>query len=322
MAWLRWLYGALSPSGRRAGLSILIFHRVRPQADPIWSGGPDARRFDELLGWIGAGFRVMPLDDAILALDAGRLPARALSITFDDGYADNHAIAWPILQRHRMNATFFIASDFLDGGRMWNDTIVEAVRRAPGTELDLSAMGLGTHRIGDAAQRRHAIGSLLQQTKYMPMQERQQIVEQLERSIGAALPDDLMMRSDQLRQLHAGGMRIGGHTRGHPILARIGDDEAREEIAGGKARLESLIGQSLTLFAYPNGKPGQDYLAAHARMAREAGYRAAVSTSPGMARQGADLFQLPRFTPWDRTPWRFGLRMARNMRSPGQLAPA
>jgi hypothetical protein len=45
--------------------------------------------------------------------------------------------------------------------------------------------------------------------------------------------------------------------------------------------------------------------------ARAVGFRAAMSTTWGAARSGADLFQLPRFTPWDRTRWRFGLRMAR-----------
>jgi peptidoglycan/xylan/chitin deacetylase (PgdA/CDA1 family) len=319
---LRWLYGTMSPSGDRAGLSILIFHRVRPQVDAIWSGGPDARRFDRLLGWVGAAFSVLPLDEAIEALQAGRLPARALAITFDDGYADNHGIAWPLLRRHRMNATFFVASDFLDGGRMWNDTVVEAVRRAPGTELDLEPLGLGRHRVGDAAERRRTISVLLRETKYVPMLERAELVARLEACIGTSLPTDLMMRSEQVRELHAGGMRIGGHTRRHPILARLDDADAREEIAGGKQRLESLLGTRLSLFAYPNGKPGQDYLARHTDMVREAGYTAAVSTSPGMARRGADCFQLPRFTPWDVARWRFSLRLANNMRFAGHVAPA
>jgi peptidoglycan/xylan/chitin deacetylase (PgdA/CDA1 family) len=49
-------------------------------------------------------------------------------ITFDDGYADKHDVAMPILQRHGLCATFFIATGFLNGGCMWNDTIIETVR--------------------------------------------------------------------------------------------------------------------------------------------------------------------------------------------------
>ena len=69
-------------------------------------------------------------------------------------------------------------------------------------------------------------------------------------------------------------------------------------------------------FAYPNGKPGRDYRADHAKMVREIGFDAAVSTAHGAARAGSDLYQLPRFTPWDRGSARFMLRMAQNMLKP------
>jgi peptidoglycan/xylan/chitin deacetylase (PgdA/CDA1 family) len=133
------------------------------------------------------------------------------------------------------------------------------------------------------------------------------------------LPNDLMLSSTQLRALRDAGMLIGGHTRSHPILARLDDADAREEIVGGKQRLEALLGEPISLFAYPNGKPEEDFAARHAAMARAAGFEAALTTAAGMARQDTDPFQLPRFTPWDRTHWRFGLRMARNMRMPVHL---
>ena len=93
--------------------------------------------------WVKRTFNVIPLREGVAGLKAGRLPARALSITFDDGYANNESIAAPILARLGLHATFFIATGFLDGGRMFNDTIIETVRAARGTELDLQALGLG-----------------------------------------------------------------------------------------------------------------------------------------------------------------------------------
>ena len=119
---------ALSPGGPQARWSILIFHRVLSQPDPLFPGEQDARRFNETLSWVERWFRVLPLDEAVSGLRNGTLPARAAAITFDDGYADNATNALPILQRHKMAATFFIATSFMDGGRMWNDSIIEAVR--------------------------------------------------------------------------------------------------------------------------------------------------------------------------------------------------
>ena len=48
-------------------------------------------------------------------------------------------------------------------------------------------------------------------------------------------------------------------------------------------------------------------------MVKDLGFAAAVSTSAGAARVGDSLYQLPRFTPWDRTPARWGVRLARNL---------
>lgn len=319
---IRMLGHCLSPAGRRGALTVLIFHRVLGEPDALFPGVPDRAHFDRILRWVGAGFDVLPLDEAAERLAQGRLPARAAAITFDDGYADNREQALPILQRHGMCATFFVATDFLDGGRMWNDTVIEAVRRFTGEVLDLSELGLGAMPLPSLAARRQAINRLLMALKYLPPGERQHKVERIAAvaaAAGVVLPDDLMMRSAQVAELHAAGMQVGGHTCSHPILASLDDAAARAEIATNKRRLEAIVGAPLRLFAYPNGKPDKDYLARHVAMVREAGYQAAVSTAPGAARQGGDLLQLPRFTPWDRTPLRFRLRLLHNLRGRGEV---
>jgi hypothetical protein len=78
--------------------------------------------------------------------------------------------------------------------------------------------------------------------------------------------------------------------------------------------LEALVGEPIALFAYPNGKPRQDYAGAHVELVRTAGFDAACSTAWGVASRSSDVFQIPRFTPWDREAWRFGLRLAQNLR--------
>jgi peptidoglycan/xylan/chitin deacetylase (PgdA/CDA1 family) len=123
-----------------------------------------------------------------------------------------------------------------------------------------------------------------------------------------------MMTTAQVQQLHGAGMAIGGHTVNHPILARLDVAEARREMMEGKAALEAMTGEPVRLFAYPNGKPHEDYQAEHVALARELGFEAAVSTAWGARREPADVYQLPRFTPWDRDPLRFVVRLARNFR--------
>jgi peptidoglycan/xylan/chitin deacetylase (PgdA/CDA1 family) len=326
---LRTAFSLLSPAGGRGRLSTLIFHRVHASPDPMFPGEPDARRFDAICGWLANWFNVLPLDEALVRLRQRTLPARAACITFDDGYADNHDVALPILRRHRLPATFFIATGFLDGGRMFNDGLVELVRRSPLPALEVGGLGLelpaaaASLTLHDAVARRAAAMALIGAVKYRPAEERLALVDALRRRAGVdTLPDDLMMRSEQLRALHRAGMGIGAHTVTHPILATLPDDAARSEIQRGKSALEAIVGAPVTLFAYPNGRPRTDYTEQSVRIVRELGFAAAVSTAWGRADAGTDLHQVPRFTPWDASGLRFGLRLLVNLRREPQLLDA
>jgi hypothetical protein len=68
------------------------------------------------------------------------------------------------------------------------------------------------------------------------------------------------------------------------------------------------------LFAYPNGIPGKDFSPRHVDMVRSAGFTAAVTTARGAAAKSCSPWLLPRFTPWDRSMWKFALRCVENLR--------
>lgn len=310
----RLLGSRLSPAGPRGRLSILIYHRVLPETDPLFPREPTAASFDTHMAMLKSVFNVLPLADAVARLKHGNLPARAASITFDDGYADNVTHALPILKKHGLHATFFIATGYLDGGRMFNDTVIEAVRQSRQETLDLADLGLGTHPLAGAAARASAIRRILPQVKYLPPDAREGVAAAIAARAGVeALPDDLMMTTAQLKALHGAGMEIGGHTCRHPILARLDAGAARDEIVAGKRWLEDTLGSRVRLFAYPNGKPQADYLPAQAELVRELGFDAAVSTARGVSTLGHDVFQLPRFTPWDTGRNAFALRLLQNL---------
>lgn len=311
-SWWRLPFGMLSPAGRRGRLAILIFHRVHAQPDPLFPGEVDATAFRERLGWLCTWFNVLPLEEAVTALSRGSLPARSIAITFDDGYADNVDVALPILREFGVPATFFVATGFLDGGRMWNDTVIESLRCAAGPALDLSVIGLGVVELGTNALRRTAIDGALRALKHLQPHERELRVQTLSRAVGANLPRNLMMSSDDVRRLSAAGMGVGAHTANHPILTSLDAGEARDEMAHGRETLEALVRAPVRLFAYPNGKPNRDYRKRDVDIARALGFAAAFSTARGVASAREPLHELPRFTPWDRTRARWGARLVRN----------
>lgn len=305
----------LSPAGKSARLNILIYHRVLAEQDAIFPHESTTATFDAQLSLLKSVFNVLPLAEAVARLKTGMLPERAVCISFDDGYADNVTQALPILQKHGLHATFFIATAYLNGGRMFNDTVIEAVRRSRGNEIDLGQFGLGRCNLSSPKAKREVILSILPKVKYLPLNERESVVAELTRLIcDTPLPDDLMMTTKQLKELHASGMGIGGHTSRHSILAKLDDSAVFKEIAEGKEFLEATLKDKISLFAYPNGKPGADYLPEQASIVRKLGFSAALSTQQGSATASSDIFQLPRFTPWHQTPSRFALGILGNMR--------
>jgi peptidoglycan/xylan/chitin deacetylase (PgdA/CDA1 family) len=298
-------------SMRRPVHHTLIFHRVLPEKDPMSPDEPTTGWFARLVDMLANRFEIIGLDDAVRRAEAGELKGHTLSVTFDDGYADNYTLAMPELRRVGAPATFFVASGFLDGGRMWNDTIIETFRHLPAGRHAIDLPGVGEVELNDWDSRRNAAMRTITGWKHLPPDERQSLVDSLA-SRAKDLPDDLMMTSEQLRDLAAQpGMTIGGHTRSHPILASLSADEARREIETGKSDLEGILQQPVRVFAYPNGKHGRDFRDEHAEIVRDAGFDLAVATDWGVMSNTSNRYQVPRFTPWHSNLDRFAIDLAR-----------
>jgi len=307
---LRVLADFASRQGGSGSLLILTHHRVVPSHDALLPDEPDASAFAALVDAIHATFNVLPLAEALALRSEGRLPPRAVSITFDDGYANNAEVALPILTRRGLRATFYIATGYLNGGRMWNDSVIEAVRLA--SRLDLTDLRLGNHLLPGVVERRKAIDEILEALKYRELDERVSIAAEIARRAGLAPESELMMSDDQVRKVAEAGMEIGAHTVSHPILTRIDRMAAKREIEESKRRLQQVTGVKVSTFAYPNGRPGKDYGREHVEIVRDAGYASAVTTAWGCVTSDASPYELPRISPWGATRFRYLLRIARS----------
>lgn len=296
--------------GKRKKLLIMIYHRVLDEPDYMRPGEVDKEAFTWQMQLVAKYFNVLPLAEALERMQNDTLPPRAVCITFDDGYADNYTNALPILQQYGLTATFFIASGFLDGGRMWNDTVIEVLRNTKDAELDLSEIDLGKFDISDDYKKSRAASEIIQSIKHLSFDLRKKYVDRIA-LFSKNIPEDLMMTSEQIKDLEQAGMTIGGHTVSHPIMSKIDIDTAKSEVAENKKYLEQLTKKTIEVFAYPNGKPGIDYQQNHVDLVRKNNFLAAVSTQWGVATKSSDYWQLPRFTPWDKTPIKFMLRICK-----------
>ncbi len=89
---------------------ILMYHSVNPQVNPIMKAlivSPAA--FEKQLSFLKRNnYNVLPLEKMIDLISEGKLPPKAIALTFDDGYRDFYTYAFPVLRKYGMPATMFI----------------------------------------------------------------------------------------------------------------------------------------------------------------------------------------------------------------------
>lgn len=294
------------PSSRQASLYILIYHSVFEQRDFMRPNEPTRDEFRDQMQLIKKYFNPVSLPKAIDMLANGELPANSIAVTFDDGYMNNFTVAKPVLDELGIPATFYVSTAFSNGAMMWNDRVIETFRALD--SIDLSSIGLGVVHTERADQKRSEAEKVIQRIKHKDYHDREAIVRSIEEQCSRPQPS-LMMSPREIKALHDAGYEVAGHTVTHPILSVLDDQAAREEILQGKLALESIIGHEVVGFAYPNGRKASDYTDRDVALVTDLGFKYAVTTHWGCNRERTNPYELMRFTPWDRKPLRFLMRL-------------
>ena len=291
------LRDVLSFFHRPHGVLILNYHRIgdgsRSAFDrELWSA--TAPGFDEQVAFLARHCDVIAPSDLTYAL--GRSRGRHVMITFDDGYRDNYDLAFPVLRQHRVPATFFVATGFIDHPALpWWDEIAALVRGTAASELAMSPWFRAPLQLsGD--DRARPIRQVLEFYKTLPTHDNDAFLAQLRAETGVETPavtPDHWMTWDMIRDMHANGMGIGGHTVHHPVLARMPRDQQLAEIEGCRKRINQELGAEMDYFAYPVG--GRDSFNADTwACLQDQGVKAAFSYYGGFATRDSARYDVPR----------------------------
>ncbi|MBI2568172.1 MAG: polysaccharide deacetylase family protein [Candidatus Schekmanbacteria bacterium] len=312
---------------------ILAYHRI---GWPGHSGAPGCvspALFAAHLRLLRRYFAVVSLDRLCEALAAGTLPhADAVAVTLDDGYADAFSAAYPILRAHRIPATIFLPTRFIDDAApLWWDRVAFLVaagstvtrsadpnnrfRRAWLLELPDSAYpaavraGLRRAFAGSAS----ALAGVIAALKSMPHATATGLVDDLTerlRCLGIAVDQRAeALTWDQARIMADSGLiDFGAHTVTHAILTRMPPEQAEAEVRESRRVIEARLGRTVRHFAYPNGRHA-DYSPAIQTLVRAAGYASAATSVPGANRGPHDLFALRRLTVGDEPAAVLALRL-------------
>lgn len=253
--------------------------------------------FRAQVDFLAKNFSLVTLEDVRHFLTGEKtLPARAVAITFDDGYADNFEIAAPVLSRLGVPATFYLTVEAVDTGYPpWfchlRHAIVSTKKK---TWLDPN----GRSQPLDGTARREEVFRMASEflTQFAGT-EQKEILLAIQRDLDqeSLQPENrLMMTWQQAKRLQRSGHVVGSHSLTHPNLAHVRDKDLRYELVESKRKMESQLATGIVHLSYPAAALGVSWTNRTVNAGRQAGYQTAVTTTRGVVRKGNDPLCLRR----------------------------
>ena len=250
---------------RTERLLILCYHGISLQDEHRWSSlyvTEDLFR-RRLRALKEGGFNVLPLDDAVSRLAAGTLPPRSVVITFDDGFYDFFALAYPVLLEFGFHATVYLATYYCFLPYPVFDPLVSYLMwRGPGRRIELPGLLDAAVTIPSDETARNALYAHIRttaQTRKTDAEEKQRLARSLAGEVGVDF-DALMarrvfqlMNPGEVGSLDGRLVSIQLHTHRH----RTPRDRALflREIADNRAAILKIRPKEgeLRHFCYPSG---------------------------------------------------------------------
>lgn len=281
---------------------ILMYHRITDLEIDPWGLAVSAKKFDEQLAVLKKKFNVIGLEELIYKKNNNELEQNSVVITFDDGYRDNYTTAYPILKKHKLPATFFISSAYIENqNEFWPDKLIRLLLNKydlPKKELDIKSIGKSWNINSQTFTRKMRFDffmevwySLLQIDANAREEALIKIEAWAEHDSDIKL-DTLPMNKDELVDLAKQPLiSIGGHTSNHVALSFLDVNSQRQEIESNKLWLENVLGKPISGFAYPNGSYNSNTIS----LMKEVGYDYACTTKEMRNSNYISNYELPRY---------------------------
>ena len=280
-----------------AKTKILAYHSINTQSNSIQSMAQDVKNFEHQMRYLKDNFRVISLTDLCRLLKNGKgLPKNSVVITFDDGYRDNYLNAYPILKKYKIPTTLFLTTHPVETQEpLFFDALCYGIFTTLQKIVDLQDLGLSKYLLDKKILQLKAIKEINDFSKQMTFQEKSRFLHIISDRLKVDFEELKAMRLylswDEVMEMSRDGIEIGAHTKTHPQLASMPDEELRSEILDSRDIIEKRISKKVFSFAYPFGS-AIDFNYRTKEVVKNAGFECACSLIRGKG--SVDLFALNR----------------------------
>lgn len=267
-------------------LTILAYHGIVDKDseykynDGCVSCGVDA--FDRQMRYVQKHYNVINfriLKDYIHGTKSINKPL--LIITFDDGYANNHFNAFPILKKYGLTAVVYLVTDYVNTNKLfWFDELYYYFKCTKKDELDLRVYGGKKWYCSNKNTMNETVVSVSAFVNTLEEGKRNKVMNSIKEQLDVSTPKDIEdvrpLTWDEVREMNNYGIELGSHSATHPILSNINEDQLLREIILSKRTIEETIKKRVLSFSIPNGQEG-DYTDREIVKIKKAGYSYSVN---------------------------------------------
>ena len=286
---------------------ILLYHRIVDDNSKYLNKGAvvhhQINEFKREIPYFKRNFQILSMDEVVNHIKLGKGFRRpSIAITFDDGYLDNYAFAYPVLKKHGVPATLYLTTGLVGTpDRIWTEQIGLAFLGTPKSYFNFSALfGEETVPIKTKEEKEQANSKVSEALKLKPDDERRELIQKLFEKLevnekcGRQFGERMMLNWDEVQEMRKDGITIGSHSHTHPILSRMPIQKAKDEILNSKKVVEKNVDIEVKHFSYPNGRE-EDFSEELRDYCREIGFESTCSVIYGTnnASEG-DAFTLKR----------------------------
>jgi peptidoglycan/xylan/chitin deacetylase (PgdA/CDA1 family) len=289
---------------RRQRLLILAYHGISLDDEHQWNPGlyMSPEKFESRLDAVQrGGYAVLPLGEALAALDEARLPPRCVALTFDDGYYDFYVKAFPSLKARGLPATVYLTTYYSEYNRpifglvcsymLWKGRHAGTVNVRALTGEDRT-LPLATAEERESIVR--ALNKAAERQRWSA-RDKDDVAARLAAQLGvdyAALRVKRtlhLMNADEVAELARQSIDFQLHTHRH---RNPRDRESlRREIQDNRLRIERLTRHPALHFCYPSGR----YERALLPWLENEQVASATTCDPGLVTPRTARLLLPRF---------------------------
>jgi peptidoglycan/xylan/chitin deacetylase (PgdA/CDA1 family) len=291
---------------------VLMYHRVvddneKSNLQPgLYVTG---KVFEHQLAYLAGKYDIISMVKFIkIAKEKHGFPAGIVLITFDDGWRDNYANAWPVLSGFNLPATIFLTADFIGSEKVFWFQEMSALLAQDSSELDNIAFAI--RRILNSYPSSQSAQKLLSENIETLVRERDKCIEKFKtldpeiinniiaeiRKLNQLFPINyndgrLLLNWAETSEMSEKNIEFGSHGLSHRLLTELGSNEIRNELTQSKILIEKKLGKSVRAFSYPNGNHNTEIKT----LTKEAGYDCAfiVGKRSGINRE-LDPFAIER----------------------------